>query len=219
MSVVKDCTPFDIMTITIYKLSKHGKKKKGKTTGSLLCMYVRRELRALTSDDLDKTMDGFYNLYSTSEEEGQAAYGDAWHNSTYFTKAHHFNAAWMDGDHIHEGLGFLPQHIKMSNMFESSLQAYDPSLSLPYWDFTIEKYETGGSPVGSFAFSEDTFGSLTLPSDVTFGFTYAGNRVVDGKIPDGRFKVPNPCLLSGPFFYCFSVLFFLSSSPLDPLPS
>jgi MFS family permease len=49
-----------------------------------------------------------------------------------------FNAAWQDADHIHEGLGFLPQHIKLSNLFELSLQAVNPSLSLPYWEFTEE---------------------------------------------------------------------------------
>lgn len=86
VSVAKDCAPFETLSVTIYKLSKHGNKKKGKTTGSLLCMYVRREMRALSEDDLSKTMDAFYNLYSTPEEEGQAAYGENWHNSTYFTK-------------------------------------------------------------------------------------------------------------------------------------
>ena len=30
-------------------------------------------------------------------------------------------------DHIHEGLGFLPQHIKLTNMFEVAIQAVDPS--------------------------------------------------------------------------------------------
>lgn len=114
-SVVKECTPFETLTVTIYKLSKTGNKKKGKTTGSLLCMYVRREMRSLSSTDLSAAMDAIYNLYSTSEEDGQAEYGMKWHNSTYFTKAHHFNAAWVDGDHIHEGLGFLPQHIKVTH--------------------------------------------------------------------------------------------------------
>jgi len=28
------------------------------------------------------------------------------------------NIGWQDADHIHEGLGFLPQHLKMSNIFE-----------------------------------------------------------------------------------------------------
>ena len=81
----------------------------------------------------------------------------------------------------------------MTNMFEVAMQQYDPSVAMPYWDFTREKYETGGSPVGSFMFSEDTFGSLTLPEDETFGYTYAGNRIGDAKIPDGRFKSLKVC--------------------------
>jgi putative NIF3 family GTP cyclohydrolase 1 type 2 len=38
-------------------------------------------------------------------------------------KIHHFNAAWQDSDHIHEGNGFLAQHMKMTNIFESAMQA------------------------------------------------------------------------------------------------
>jgi hypothetical protein len=36
------------------------------------------------------------------------------------------------------GLGFLPQHVKSTNLFESAMQSVDPSVSLFYWDFTIE---------------------------------------------------------------------------------
>lgn len=32
-------------------------------------------------------------------------YGSDYHNSTYFVGAHDFNAAWIESDHIHEGLG------------------------------------------------------------------------------------------------------------------
>lgn len=32
----------------------------------------------------------------------------------------------------------------LSNTFEASLQAVNPKLTLPYWDFTIETSSTGG---------------------------------------------------------------------------
>ena len=94
-------------------------------------MYVRREIRSLLASDRDAVLDAMYTIYSTEEEEGRSKYGENFHNSTYFTEWHHFNAAWQDADHIHEGAGFLPQHIKATNLFELAKQAVDPSVSLP----------------------------------------------------------------------------------------
>ena len=181
-------SPYDVLSLTITKKSQTDDSIKGVTTGSLLCMYVRREIRTLSETDLAATMDAMYTIYSMSEEDGQALYGSAFHNSTYYTKVHHFNAAWQDSDHIHEGLGFLPQHMKMSNMFEEGMQAVDASLTLPYWDFTQEKNITGGTPFGSVMFSSETFGSLRLPEDQDFGYTYAANSIADAHIQDGRWK-------------------------------
>ena len=35
-------------------------------------------------------------------------------------------------------LGFLTHHLALTNSFEASLRSVDPSVTLPYWDFTIE---------------------------------------------------------------------------------
>ena len=44
-------------------------------------------------------------LWTTSENQHE--YGDDFHTAAYFAEVHDFNAAWRDGDHIHEGrLGF-----------------------------------------------------------------------------------------------------------------
>ena len=79
-------------------------------------------MRDLTSDDLSSTLDIMYKLWEVSEEEGQELFGENFHSASYFSEAHNFNAAWRDADHIHEGLGFIPQHIKLTNMFEESMQ-------------------------------------------------------------------------------------------------
>ena len=189
--VTLSCSPYDELSITITKYASSTGDIKGISEGTLLCLYVRREIRSLSSNDLDAAMDAMYTIYSTSEEDGQEMYGEGFHNSTYYVKAHHFNAAWTDGDHIHEGLGFLPQHMKMTNLFEQGMQVVDASVSLPYWDFTIEndaELGTGGTPVGSVMFSPATFGTLEYPSDETFGYTYAGNSLLDSRIRDGRWK-------------------------------
>lgn len=45
-------------------------------------------------------------------------------------------------------------------MFEKSLQAINPSIALPYWDFTLEStFFDASSFRSSFIFSDDWFGS------------------------------------------------------------
>jgi hypothetical protein len=108
-----------------------------KGDGYFMCMYVRREFRALTEYDLNRTMDAMWQMWALEEAEGQELYGEDFHNYARLLEYHYFNAAWKDADHIHEGNGFLAQHIKMDMIFEKSMQAIDPYVSLPYWDFTM----------------------------------------------------------------------------------
>lgn len=173
-------------TITIHQYDMFNGQLTGRTSeGKLLCMYVRRELRALTTADLAKTMDAMYTMWDVEEEDGQTLYGSDYHNYVYLLEYHYFNAAWKDADHVHEGNGFIAQHIKMTNIFETAMQSIDPSISLPYWDYTIETaYGIGvwESPM----FQENTFGELTLPANLTWGWLYASNDIDDGRIPNGR---------------------------------
>lgn len=180
------CNPYDTYSITV---AKYANKKSWKLlrsySGQLVCIYVRREIQSLTTSDLDATMDAMYAIWAYTEAEGQKLFGEDFHNSSYFTGAHDFNAAWVEADHIHEGLGFIPQHIKFTNLFEMAMQAVDPSISLPYWDYTIEM-AARKSLNESFVFTADTFGSLGTPSDYDWGYTYMNDGVDSGKIPDGR---------------------------------
>jgi len=52
--------------------------------------------------------------------------------------------------------------MKLTNMFEEAVQAVDPAVALPYWDFTIDVAENI-TIFESFVFTEDTFGSITKP--------------------------------------------------------
>lgn len=181
--VTVECSPFDTFDITVTEYDGHDFVRN--STSKAMCMYVRREIRTLSSSDLSATMDAMYALWSTSEEDGQALYGENFHASSYFTEAHTFNAAQQDADHIHEGLGFLPQHVKISNMFELAMQSVDPSVSLPYWDFTIDNAE-GTTLAESYMFTAETFGSITNPVDSVWGWTYRNDSIEDAAIPDGR---------------------------------
>ncbi len=180
-----ECSPFDTLSITVYE--KLDNVIVSSTTGTLLCQYVRREIRSLTDNDLQETMDAMHELWVTSEDEGQELYGEDYHSQVYFTEAHTFNAGQIDADHIHEGLGFLPQHIKITNMFEKAMQAVNPSVSLFYWDYTIEtetNVKIGDSPM----FTADTFGTLNFPADNYWGWTYSNDSIEDAAIPDGRWS-------------------------------
>jgi hypothetical protein len=65
------------------------------------------------------------------------------------------------------------------------MQAVDPSVSLPYWDFTIES-ATNTSIMFSPAFSDKTFGAAPIPADAYWGWTYRLSSLSDAAIPNGR---------------------------------
>lgn len=153
--------------------------------GTLICQYVRREIREIDDDDLNDIMDAMFSLWSTSEDEGSAKYGTNFHSHSYFTKLHDFNSAWRDADHIHEGVGFLMQNIKITNMFELAMQAVNPSVSLPYWDFSIEG-ENGIKVQDSIIMSDDIFGNTSSPNNIALGFTYENDTLESGIIVSGR---------------------------------
>ena len=180
------CTPLeDEFSITVNELSSQNDAVLRSSSGFALCMYVRREIRTLTDTDRDALMDAMYAMWSTNEAVGQATYGKDFHSSTFLLEFHFFNAAWQDGDHIHEGLGFLHQHIKMTNIFESSIQAVNPSVSMPYWDFTIENAQNISvmlSPI----FTPETFGSMPRAYDQYWGWTYRNDSMQAGAIQDSR---------------------------------
>ena len=183
-SFTVECDAYDSYSITIKKYDKTHTYM-SKTTGSLMCMYVRREMREYTAKDLSDTMDAMKVIWEVSTEEGQAMYGEDYYDIDYLIGFHFYNAAWQDGDHLHEGIGFYPQHIKLTNIFELAMRAVNPSVSLPFWDFTIET-ATNVSVWDSPMFTPDTFGSMPTPPDMTWGWLYKNSDVDDAMIPDGR---------------------------------
>lgn len=66
-------------------------------------------------------------------------------------------------------------------MYELAIQAVDPSLSLPYWDYT---YDTSDLST-SIMFQESTFGTITFPAGGAY-WSYTNDSVLDAAIPDGR---------------------------------
>ena len=78
-------------------------------------------------------------------------------------------------DHIHDGLGFLTQHLGLSMRFEEALQAVQPMSALPYWDFTIDSHMVAS---GAWSMLDES----PLWTAKWFGAT----NEADGAIKDGR---------------------------------
>ena len=73
----------------------------------------------------------------------------------------------MDCDHWHDWAGFVTSHVAISLMFEQALQTIDPSIALPYWDFTMEGTQYDWTNFrNSSVFSDDWFGAAA-PRNVT----------------------------------------------------
>lgn len=106
----------------------------------LLCRYVRREMRALTDEDRENFFSAMEVVWSCrSDNNCTNSYGPAYRDIHSLTTLHASLAGDKSCDHMHDGLGFLTQHMGLTLSFEQALQAVDPSISMPYWDYTIDK--------------------------------------------------------------------------------
>lgn len=185
-SIRFQCSPYDEFDITAYELNEN-KEIVAQKSGKGVCLYVRRELRSLSDEDRNAFLDASYKLTEVSDEEGAKLYGPDFHSSTYIVRFHHFNAAQQDQDHIHEGNGFLTQHLKMTNMFDAAVRSVDPSQSLPYWDYTKDNKEGKMSWDATISDSK-MYGNVQVPGNVNVGYTYSTDKIIDGRIRDGRWK-------------------------------
>lgn len=181
-----DCTPYDQFDITVKEFNQAAENIKT-VKGTAICMYVRREVRTLAQADLDKYLDASAKLNELTEEEGRKLYGNQFHSSSYVVRFHHFNAAQQDQDHIHEGNGFLAQHLKITNIFDAAVRSVDPSESLPYWDFTKDQLE-GKKSYNTVLSDSKVYGTTGSPAVVSSGFTYDSDQIINGRIKDGRWK-------------------------------
>jgi hypothetical protein len=138
--------------------------------------YVKRELRSLTEADRDKVLDAAATLWKYNAVDGKALYGDAYVPLQTFVEVHSMASNDIMCDQYHEGTGFLTHHLALGLSFEASVRAVDPSVTIPYWDFTIEgEYVANidGNPSDMLDmtpfFTEDWFGSVDEDNHVADG--------------------------------------------------
>ncbi|KAK9728075.1 hypothetical protein K7432_001327 [Basidiobolus ranarum] len=99
----------------------------------------RREVRSLTPNELQAFINAVRDFHSGPSPTGYDRLANI--HATYFGAAHN-NAA------------FFPWHRKFLKDFEMALQKINPSVQLPYWDWSLDSQ----SPGESIIFSKDYFG-------------------------------------------------------------
>ena len=104
----------------------------------VMVKYVRREIRRLTDLDRESYFNAVQLMSYVPTEVGQSLYGLKYKSKDYFNRLHLYYGGTNDCDHWHAGAGFVTSHVTLTLEFEQSVQAIFPSLSQPYWDFTLE---------------------------------------------------------------------------------
>lgn len=107
-------------------------------TTKLFCKYVKREIRSLTEADREKMLDAMHAMWEYTTAEGSVKFGSKFTSIQDFVAIHSIASNDIRCDQFHEGSGFLTHHLALTNSFEASMRAVDPTVTLHYWDFTIE---------------------------------------------------------------------------------
>mmetsp|Transcript_34709 Transcript_34709/g.63201 ORF Transcript_34709/g.63201 Transcript_34709/m.63201 type:complete len:623 (-) Transcript_34709:203-2071(-) len=152
-----------------YKVSLTETLRNGDTAATaydVVVKYVRREIRSLFDSDRDDLLDAMKILWTVDKEEGQATYGKDYVSILELLLYHLTLAGASECDHMHDGYAFMQHHSALSGLFENALQAINPSIALPYWDYVydIEEWnnqdmETRWDFTQGELFTEDYFGS------------------------------------------------------------
>jgi hypothetical protein len=148
----------------------------------IMVKYVRREFRTLTDDDKERFTKAMSALYSLDDATGQAKYGSKFRSAEYFLNKHLTGGGMTDCDHWHDGAGLVTHHTAVTLELEQALQAVDPSVTVPYWEYGMDAYlydNLADSPI----FSNDMLGEMNPTNEE--------HRIMDGsfwstvKLPDG----------------------------------
>jgi tyrosinase len=86
--------------------------------------------------------------------------------------------------HGHGGPAFFPWHREFLRRFEDELQAIDPSVYLPYWDWTVENLNASGT--ASLIWADDFMGG---PGDPANGFRVTNGPFASWNLVRGNFNI------------------------------
>src|SRR6476469_9951968 len=100
-------------------------------------MKVRKNIKKLTTDEKKRYVNAVLALKaqdSVIHPGSQSRYDD-------FAECH-MNAMMVSPGWAHQDSVFFPWHRELLYQFEKLLQAIDPSVTIPYWDWTRDKQST-----------------------------------------------------------------------------
>lgn len=128
---------------------------------TVLCKYVKREIRAMTAADRRALFRAYNVLYRTADmAAGVATYGPDFRTSLYFVEKHMDRMTKNGCTPYHDSAVFLPAHLAFNLEFDRALQAVDRTVVNAYWDYTVDAENFGKewyarSPL----FTDDFFGA------------------------------------------------------------
>lgn len=159
--IVFTATPGTYQTVEVKMVSSNGVVL---TSSSIQVMnkYVRREIRSLIDQDREAFFQAVAIMQRVTTQTGKKIYGTKYRSRDFFNRIHLYYGGSKSCDHWHQGPGFVTSHVTFSLMFEQSLQSINPSITLPYWDFTLESTFYNPSTFrNSGVFSPDWFGDAS----------------------------------------------------------
>jgi hypothetical protein len=165
-------------------------------SGKVNAKYVRREVRELTDEDREAFLSTLAVLYNLNQDEGEKKYGSDYISMDNLVLVHLELAGNRTCDHLHDGMGFLTSHSALTMMMEKSLQAVNPAITVPYWDFSIEgelMSQNDGDisyMEDSVVFSDDWFGELWPEGGVINKGRWAYTKIAE--VDKTQFSIYSP---------------------------
>ena len=150
---------------------------------------VRRELRSLDQDELDRYLGALEVLYAVDDDRGARLYGAGYRSIDWFVREHLYGAADRACDHWHDGAGFVNHHVGITWQFEESLAAVDATLAAHYWDYTLDASQLRNHWPQSQIFKDDWFGSASPGNDL-----HAVDARADSKYATSTCAYSNGCV-------------------------
>ena len=148
----------DVFKVTANIYDSDAGKEVTSIVSEAACKYVRREIRTLTDDDRNAFLDALEIVYNTDQTEGQSMYGEKFINIRELVKKHLDGAGRKECDHWHDDAAILTHHVAYTLQMEQSLQSINPSVTVPYWDHTIDAEVYADDYSASPIFNDDWFG-------------------------------------------------------------
>ena len=165
-------------TYTLRLTAEFENEVRSATRFAVMCKYVRREVRDMSHADREAFFTALEIAHRADNiQQGRDTYGPRF-TSVAALVAKHLDATTLNAcSPFFNGLSFVTSHAALALELEQVLQTIDPSIALPYWDYTQDAAEYGGG--GDWRTGSDLF------QDEWFGEAAPGNS--DHHVQSGRF--------------------------------